>query len=82
MRKSTLVKPQRAVLGSKVRLLGEDSRFIEVQLVTKEEVDLEANKISVESPLGNALLNKEQGDQIEILTPSGSLTFTILEIST
>lgn len=38
------------------------------------------NKISVESPFGKALLDKKKGDIAKIDTPSGSVSYTILEI--
>ncbi|MBI2642590.1 MAG: transcription elongation factor GreA [Candidatus Wildermuthbacteria bacterium] len=38
------------------------------------------NKISVESPLGLALLGKKKGDKAQVQTPSGQVSYTILEI--
>lgn len=49
-------------------------------LVAEEEADLKAGKISVESPMGKGLLGKKVGEIATIDTPSGVLTFEILEI--
>lgn len=50
-------------------------------LVSEEEADLKANKISLASPFGKGLLGKKQGDIAEIKAPAGVLKFEILEIS-
>ena len=50
------------------------------QLVSEEEADLKANKISVQSPIGQGLLGKKEGDSTKIKTPGGEMEFQILEI--
>ncbi|WP_209330567.1 transcription elongation factor GreA [Lunatimonas salinarum] len=50
-------------------------------LVSEEEADLKANKISLASPFGKGLLGKKQGEIAEIKAPAGILKFEILEIS-
>lgn len=37
-------------------------------------------KISIESPVGKALLSKSKGDKVEVQTPAGQVTYKILEI--
>jgi transcription elongation factor GreA len=37
-------------------------------------------KISIESPVGKALLKKSKGDKVEVKTPAGQITYKILEI--
>lgn len=37
-------------------------------------------KISIESPVGKALLKKSKGDKVEVQTPAGQVTYKILEI--
>ena len=51
------------------------------QLVGPYESDPEKGKISVVSPLGQALIGKGIGDEIEVKTPAGIQEFEILEIS-
>jgi transcription elongation factor GreA len=53
----------------------------EYLLVSPEESDFEANKISVTSPIGKALLGKKPGDQVEVTVPVGKLRYEILDIS-
>jgi transcription elongation factor GreA len=50
-------------------------------LVSQEEADLKAGKISVESPIGKGLLGKSVGDVAKIQVPAGELEVEILEIS-
>ena len=50
-------------------------------LVSEEEADLKAGKISLQSPIGKGLLGKKEGDSAKITTPGGEMEFEILEIS-
>lgn len=49
-------------------------------LVSEEEADLKAGKISTQSPIGKGLLGKKKGDHAMIRTPAGEIEFEILEI--
>ncbi len=49
-------------------------------LVSEEEADLKAGKISLQSPIGKGLLGKKAGDSAKIQTPGGEMEFEILEI--
>lgn len=66
-------------VGSKVKVHidGEEQVF---QLVGAEEADPLSNRISHESPLGQALLGKKIGDQVEVSAPVGKLTYIILGV--
>ena len=50
-------------------------------LVSSQEADFAAGKISVSSPIGEGLLGKEVGDEVDIQVPAGKVTLKILEIS-
>lgn len=50
-------------------------------LVAENEADLNAGKISVDSPIGKGLLGKEKGDIAKVETPSGVMEFEIVDIS-
>ncbi len=39
-------------------------------------------RISIMSPLGRALLGKEEADEVEFVSPSGARTYEVLEIFT
>ncbi|MEX0883835.1 MAG: transcription elongation factor GreA [Cyclobacteriaceae bacterium] len=50
-------------------------------LVSEEEADLKANKISLASPFGKGLLGKKIGEIAEVKAPAGTIEFEVLEIS-
>src|SRR6266850_1517349 len=50
--------------GAWVSLRGEDGRSIEYQIVGPDEFDVEVGRISMDSPLGSALLGKCAGDEV------------------
>ncbi|GAB3722957.1 transcription elongation factor GreA [Spirosoma lituiforme] len=50
-------------------------------LVSEEEADLKAGRISVGSPIGKGLLGKRVGETAEIKVPAGVLEFTVIEIA-
>jgi transcription elongation factor GreA len=49
-------------------------------LVSEEEADLKAKKLSIKSPIGMALLGKVLGDKVMVNAPAGQMEFEILEI--
>jgi transcription elongation factor GreA len=53
----------------------------EYLLVSPEEANFEANKISVSSPVGKALLGKTKGETVEIKVPAGDLKYQILDLN-
>lgn len=50
-------------------------------LVSENEADLKAGKISVSSPIGKGLLGKKVGDTADVETPGGIIQFEVLSIS-
>lgn len=64
----------------KIRNLKMNKEFT-YELVSENEADLKKMKISVKSPIGNALLGKEVGDQVEVKTPGGTMMLEIMDIS-
>lgn len=67
-------------LGSKVSLKG-NGKTKDFQVVGTVEADPLNGKISDESPIGQALIGKKVGDQVEIKTPADSHTYKIAAIS-
>ena len=58
--------------GSRVKLEDIDSgEVVEYRIVFPEEVDPASGKISLHSPIGQALLHKSVDDEAEVLTPQG-----------
>src|SRR6516165_4229681 len=70
-------------LGSTVKIYDNDkNEQVEYNLVTSEESDVAAGKISTTSPIGRALLNKKVGDTAVVVTPNGKRELEILSLST
>ncbi len=55
---------------------------IRYKLVTSEESDVAKGLISTTSPIGRALLNKEVGDSVTVVTPNGKRELEILKVYT
>jgi len=69
--------------GSQVTLENVDDGAEEkYEIVFPEEVDPAAGLISIGSPLGKALLNREVGDEVVVATPKGRRSFQIVELRT
>ena len=66
----------RISLGSTVELLDVDKdEKITYKLVTSEDANVTNGLISTTSPIGRSLLNKREGDTVEVTIPSGTRTF-------
>lgn len=50
-------------------------------LVAENEADLKQGKISVDSPIGKALLGKKVGENVDVVIPAGKVTFEVIEIT-
>ena len=73
----------RISLGSRVVLLDVDkNEEITYRLVTTEDANVTEGLISTTSPIGRSLLNKREGDTVEVKIPSGTRTFEILSFTT
>ena len=72
----------KASFGSTVHLRDKDGNLLIYQLVMPEDADAEKGMISTASPIGRAMLNKEEGDEIKVATPSGSKTFELIKLIT
>jgi transcription elongation factor GreA len=70
-------------LGSTVKIFDSTkNEEMEYNIVTSEESDVAKGKISTNSPIGRALLNKKVGDTATVVTPNGSRELEILTLST
>jgi len=76
------ITQSKTAFGAKVKVLdietNEEKSFF---LVGPEEADAKNGKISISSPVGKALLNKEIGDVVTINAPARTMEYEILEIS-
>ena len=50
-------------------------------MVTQSEANLKESKISIDSPIGKALMGKKVGDKVEVIVPAGVMPFEIISIS-
>lgn len=67
---------------SKVSVLNMGTKkSMEYQIVSEQEADLKAKKISVTSPIGKGLLGKKVGEIAEITVPNGILKLKVENIS-
>jgi transcription elongation factor GreA len=71
----------RVVFGRTIVLYNVQSEDeVAYQLVGPYESDPENGKISVSSPLGQALIGRRKGDAVKVRTPKGFQEFEILEV--
>ena len=73
----------KAGFGSTVHLRAHNGDDIIYQLVMPEEADADKGMISTASPIGRAILNKEEGDEIKVTTPNGvTKRFELIKLTT
>ena len=66
---------------TKVTILNKKmNKEMQYTLVSANEADFKAGKISVDSPIGKALLGKEIGESVEVKVPAGTLELEIKKI--
>jgi len=81
----TVVKPAphpsgRAYFGAFVAVEDEAGRESTYRLVGPDEADAAAGQISIEAPLGRALLGKAAGDAVRVERPAGMISLTVVEV--
>ena len=76
------IPSDKVYIGARVKLVdddtGEESEYI---LVSAPEADYAQNKLSIESPIGKALMGHALGEIVEIKVPAGLLKYKIASIS-
>lgn len=69
--------------GSTVVLYDLDSsQEVTYMLVMAEDADITKSKISTLSPIGRGLMNRKEGDEVEITTPAGKRRFEVIKLTT
>ena len=77
------IPTDRISYGSTVVLFDLDTENeVTYRLVTSEESDVKAGLISTTSPIGRSLMNREEGDEVQIRTPGGTKHYEIVELTT
>lgn len=75
------INTDKAYLLSTVTILNKKTdKEMKYTLVSPDEADFKANKISVESPIGKAILGSEIGEVVEVDVPAGTLELEVLKI--
>ncbi len=79
----TKISKTRAGLGSLVTIedldTGEEKTW---QLVLADDVDVEAGRISLQAPIGRALMGREEDDEVSVVLPAGKKNFLINRVVT
>jgi transcription elongation factor GreA len=69
-------------IGSKVVLKKESSTdSVEYTIVSSEETDVNAGKLSYLSPLGEVLMGKKKGESFNFKNPKGNIAYTVVSIA-
>ena len=77
------IPTDRVAYGSRVVLFDlEKEEKVTYKLVTSEESDPDQGLISTVSPIGQALIGKEEGDEVKVKTPTGWRSFEISRLTT
>jgi transcription elongation factor GreA len=67
--------------GATVDLVDEDSGEEKTfQIVGESEADVDKNLLNIRSPLARAMIGKEEGDSIDVVTPGGKRSYEIIAI--
>jgi len=72
--------PQRVFFGAWVQLEAEDGARSRYRIVGPDEFDMAPGYISMDSPLGKALLRRRIDEEVTVETPGGSRLYVIVEI--
>jgi transcription elongation factor GreB len=72
--------PRRVFFGAWVRLETEEGVQARHRIVGPDELDVRSGYISMDSPLGRALLGKRIDDEVRVQLPAGERTFVIVDI--
>jgi len=70
----------RVYFGATVILEDEEGTRTTYQIVGADEIDAKGGRISVDSPIGEALLGKRRGDSVVVRRPRGEIEVTVLDI--
>lgn len=68
----------KVIFGVTVTLINLDTdQSVTYQIVGEDEADVKAGKLSVTSPIARALIGKEVGDEVNVTTPGGIVSYEI-----
>jgi transcription elongation factor GreB len=74
------MEADRIYFAAWVTVEDEDGELRRYQLVGPDEFDASAGRISVDSPVGRALLGRRLGDEVSVRRPKGEAVYSIMKI--
>jgi len=78
---ATLDAGGRAVFGSTLELEDEDTGAnVKYQIVGEDEADIKLGLVNFSSPIARALIGKNEGDSVSVVTPSGTKHYEIVSV--
>ena len=79
---SQMPESDRVIFGSTVTIINtETDEELSYRIVGDDEADVNAGKISYQSPIARALISKEVGDVVNVHTPGGQVEYEIDDVS-
>jgi transcription elongation factor GreA len=79
---STLDAGGRVVFGATIELEDEDTvASVRYQIVGEDEADIKLGLVNFSSPIARALIGKNEGDSVDVVTPSGTKHYEIVTVS-
>lgn len=70
----------RVFFGAWVKLEDEDGSEVEYRIVGPDEFDAATGSISMDAPLGRALMGKRLDDEVKVELPGGAKTYAIVDV--
>lgn len=71
----------KVIFGATVKLVNDEGKELNYQIVGEDEADIANHKISVTSPVARGMIGKYEGDAIQVQTPDGIISYEIIEVS-
>ena len=71
---------ERIYFGATVTLEDEEGRRSTYQLVGPDELNARGGRVSVDSPVGRALVGRRKGDVVSVIRPKGEVELEVVEI--
>ncbi|MGM0449450.1 MAG: transcription elongation factor GreA [Pseudomonadota bacterium] len=78
---TTIEKTGKVIFGTTVRLINMDTEEeVTYQIVGDDEADIKEGRVSISSPIARALIGKEEGEEVSVQVPSGTVEYEIDEV--
>jgi len=78
---TSIEKTGKVIFGTTVRLINVDTEKAQTyQIVGDDEADIKQGRLSISSPIARALIGKEEGEEVSIQVPSGTVEYEIEEV--